>query len=129
MSYSKELAGEWEKVGSMVVTALGSIRHVKRLINLFMSRYVHVMDDVNVGDFLLLTLIRYSNVTIYNAIVNCQFVRRGGILSGSETTMYLVQGYENVLKELGANENVITIVKNYFLHKVEIQVKKMVISV
>ena len=114
VSYSKELAGEWEKVGSMVVTALGTIRHVKRFINLFMSRYVHVMDDVNVGDFLLLTLIRYSNVTIYNAIVNCQFVRRGGILSGSETTMYLVQGYENVLKELGANENVITIVKKLF---------------
>ena len=114
VSYSKELAGEWEKVGSIVVTTLGTIRHVKRFINLFMSRYVHVMDDVNVGDFLLLTLIRYSNVTIYNAIVNCQFVRRGGILSGSETTMYLVQGYENVLKELGANENIITIVKKIF---------------
>lgn len=72
------------------------------------------MDDVNVGDFLLLTLIRYSNITIYNAIVNCQFVRRGGFISGSETTMYLVQGYEKVLKELGANENVITVVKELF---------------
>ena len=113
-TYSKELAGEWEKVGSVVVKTLGTIRHVKRFINLFMSRYVHVMDDVNVGDFLLLTLIRYSNVTIYNAIVNCQFVRRGGFLTGSETTMYLVQGYENVLEELGANENIITIVKELF---------------
>lgn len=114
MTYSKELAGEWEKVGSMVVMTLGTIRHVKRFINLFMSRYVHVMDDVNVGDFLLLTLIRYSNITIYNAIVNCQFVRRGGFMSGSETTMYLVQGYEKVLEELGANENAITIVKELF---------------
>lgn len=114
VTYSKELAGEWEKVGSMVVMTLGTIRHVKRFINLFMSRYVHVMDDVNVGDFLLLTLIRYSNVAIYNAIVNCLFVRRGGFMSGSETTMYLVQGYENMLKELGANENIITIVKELF---------------
>ena len=114
VTYCKELAGEWEKVGGMVVMTLGTIRHVKRFINLFMSRYVHVMDDVNVGDFLLLTLIRYSNVTIYNAIVNCQFVRRGGFLSGSETTMYLVQGYESVLKELGANENAINIVKELF---------------
>ena len=114
MTYSKELAGEWEKVGSMVVMTLGTIRHVKRFINLFMSRYVHVMDDVNVGDFLLLTLIRYSNITIYNAIVNCQFVRRGGFMSGSETTMYLVQDYEEVLKKLGANENVIAVVKELF---------------
>ena len=114
MTYSKELAGEWEKVGSMVVMTLGTIRHVKRFINLFMSRYVHVMDDVNVGDFLLLTLIRYSNITIYNAIVNCQFVRRGGFMSGSETTMYLVEGYEKLLEELGANENAITIVKELF---------------
>lgn len=114
ITYSKELAGEWEKVGSMVVMTLGTIRHVKRFINLFMSRYVHVMDDVNVGDFLLLTLIRYSNVTIYNAIVNCQFVRRGGFLGGSETTMYLVQDYENVLKDLGANENIISIIKSMF---------------
>lgn len=114
MTYSKELAGEWEKVGSMVVMTLGTIRHVKRFINLFMSRYVHVMDDVNVGDFLLLTLIRYSNITIYNAIINCQFVRRGGFMSGSETTMYLVQDYEKVLKELGANENAIAVVKELF---------------
>lgn len=114
MTYSKELAGEWEKVGSMVVMTLGTIRHVKRFINLFMSRYVHVMDDVNVGDFLLLTLIRYSNITIYNAIVNCQFVRRGGFMRGSETTMYLVEGYEKVLEELGANENAIAVVKELF---------------
>lgn len=110
-TYGKDLAGEWEKVGSMVVMTLGTIRHVKRFINLFMSRYVHVMDDVNVGDFLLLTLIRYSNVTIYNAIVNCQIVRRGGFWGGSESTMYLIQGYENVLKELGANDDTIAVIK------------------
>ena len=114
VNYSKELAGEWEKVGSMIVMTLGTIRHVKRYINLFMSRYVHVMDDVNVGDFLLLTLIRYSNVTIYNAIVNCQVVRRGGFISGSKTTMYLVQDYEKMLKDLGANDNIISIMSSLF---------------
>lgn len=31
ITYSKELAGEWEKVGSMVVMTLGTIRHVKDL--------------------------------------------------------------------------------------------------
>lgn len=91
---------EWDKVGSRIVNALGTVRHVKRFINLFMSRYPHVHQDVNVSDFLLLTLIRYKNYSLYEAIIRLEIVTKGGWLNGSTTTMYLVKNYQQKLEKM-----------------------------
>lgn len=105
-NYKKELVTEWNNVGKSVVSSLGTFRHVKRFINLFMSRYAMVMDDVNIGDFLLLTLIRYKNVSVYHSIARCEVVARGGFIGGSKTMMYLVKDYEQKMKELDPDNKV-----------------------
>ena len=105
-NYKKELVTEWNNVGESVVSTLGTLRHVKRFINLLMSRYAIVMDDVNIGDFLLLTLIRYKNVNVYHSIARCEIVVRGGFISGSKTMMYLAKDYKQKMKELDPDNKV-----------------------
>lgn len=105
---------EWDKVGRQIVKTLGTVRHVKRFINLFMSRYPHVHQDVNVGDFLLLTLIRYKNYTLYEAIIKLEIVTRGGWLNGSTTTMYLIKDYADKLKEMRVDEELKSVLESLF---------------
>ena len=113
-TYNIELAREWKRNADTLVKMLGTMRHVKRYINLFMSRYPIVKDDVNVGDFLLLTLIRYKNIGVYNAIVSCDLVTRGGFLYGSKTTMYLRENYNDSLESLKADKEIVGVVEQLF---------------
>ena len=115
----KSLTDHWHSVGEILARSLGTIRHAKRFINLFISRYDHVKDDVNVCDFLLLTLVRYSNLAIYDAIVKCQLVKQGGILQGSKNTMYLVEDFENKIKEYNVENDIVSILKLLFPSKGE----------
>jgi hypothetical protein len=63
--------------GGFIVAQLGTMRHVKRFLNIFMSRYPKVKNDVDVADFLVLTLLRYKDLTAYNSLFELRFIRRG----------------------------------------------------
>lgn len=112
-AFREPLLNAWNKVGNTIIEQLGTIRHVKRFINLFLLRYPHVCADVNAGDFLLLTLVRYKNIGVYDALLNGKLVDRGGWLSGSRTTMYLQKNYEQTLQDLGG-DNLKMIVETLF---------------
>lgn len=72
----EEVLKSWNSVGNEVVRYLGSLRHIKRYINLFLSRYREVMADVDCIDFILVTLLRYKDPAIYNALSQWNFVER-----------------------------------------------------
>lgn len=95
-----EIISEWDRVGNHVVEALGTLRHVKRFVNLFMSKYPYICQDVNIGDFLLLTLIRYKCLPLYDAIARMQLVTQGGILKGSKTTIYRIADFDTKIDEI-----------------------------
>lgn len=109
-----EIVSEWDRVGNQIVEALGTLRHVKRFINLFMSKYPYICQDVNIGDYLLLTLIRYKCLPLYDAIARMQIVTQGGFLNGSKTTIYRIADFETKIGEFCNDENLIDCVKNLF---------------
>lgn len=92
----------WNKEYLNIVKELGSIRHLKRFINIFMSRYPRVKNDVNIKDFLLLTLLRYKDVNVYNAIVSGDLILKGSSLYNNEKIIYLRDNYYEILKDITA---------------------------
>lgn len=84
-----DLLDAWDNIGDEVIRALGVMRHVKRFINIFMSRYPNVKNDVDVVDFLRLTLLRYKDIEAYYMLSEADIVVRGNFLtSGSESVVY-----------------------------------------
>lgn len=64
----------WKQVKGEILPHLGSIRHAKRFCNLLLSTYPKVQDDVHFEDFCLLTLLRYKDLPVYNALSLRRFV-------------------------------------------------------
>ena len=107
----------WNKESRFIVQKLRSIRHVKRFINIFMSRYPKVKNDININDFLLLTLLRYKDINVYNAIVNGDVVTIGGFLYGSNKVIHLRENYSEVLKLISTWDGCEEILKRLFPQK------------
>ena len=104
--------------GPFVVSILGTMRHVKRFINIFMSRYPVVRNDVDVSDFLLLTLLRYKDQAAYNAIFDLRFLRRGSFIhSGSPKLVYLQDNYIDTIKALNISAYSTEIIERLFKKK------------
>lgn len=93
-----ELLDAWDNIGDEVIRALGVMRHVKRFLNIFMSRYPNVKNDVDVKDFLRLTLLRYKDIEAYYMLSEADIVVRGNfITSGSESVVYQMKDVESYL--------------------------------
>lgn len=78
----------WNRVSLKVVPHLDSLRHIKRYTNLFLSRYSRVVGNLAPEDFMLLTLLRYKDIQVYNALSRGSFVEHGGLLSGTRKLLY-----------------------------------------
>lgn len=89
------LLAAWSKIGDTVVSCLPNLRHIKRYYNIFATRYLEVVNDVDVSDFMLLTLLRYKDISAYNSLFKFSFLRRGSSLNGSEKMIYLQEDYKN----------------------------------
>ena len=97
----KMIIEAWNKESRFIVQKLRSIRHVKRFINIFMSRYPKMKNDINLNDFLLLTLLRYKDMNVYNAIVNGDVVSKSSFLhDGTNEVIYLRENYSELLKPI-----------------------------
>ena len=85
-----QLKDAWNVNGGFIVAKLGTMRHVKRYLNILMSRYPKVKNDVDVSDFMILTLLRYTDLAAYNAVFEFQFLRRGSLYAdGTPKLIYL----------------------------------------
>lgn len=92
---------QWNNVGEMILGHLHTLRHVKRYMNILLSRYNSVKNDVYFKDFALLTLIRYKDISLYHALVEGGLFLQGGQLtSNSNRVYYLKSDYEDDLKNI-----------------------------
>lgn len=101
-----EVLEAWKKQSDLIVSHLGSLRHIKRYINLFLSRYREVMQDVHCGDFFLVTLLRYRDPAMYNELSHERILTRGWGGFGSSELLYLRDGEEtkDTIKKLSTWE-------------------------
>ena len=103
----------WNKESTIIAQELRSIRHVKRFINIFMSRYPKVKNDINIRDFLLLTLLRYKDINVYNAIANGDVT----IQYPGRTVICLRDNYSELVKYIATWDGCDEILKKLFPQK------------
>lgn len=97
----------------IISNQLTSLRHIKRFLNIFLSRYPKVKDDVSLHDFLVLTLIRYIDINAYYAIANRWMITISGL--SHESNIYaFVEDYQEILKKIKAKEGVKELLENIF---------------
>lgn len=56
----------------LIVEHLGSIRHLKRYVNLLVLQYKGIQGRVNPMDFLLLSLLRYKYIAVYHRLLEVE---------------------------------------------------------
>ena len=80
------------KTNKRIVTAcLPSLRHAKRFLNIFCSRYPKIRQDVYFSDFFLLTLLRYVDIQTYYALARLEIVSPGSFVDYQSKSYTLVE--------------------------------------
>lgn len=68
----KRVLEGWGYIDSIITEILGSVRHLKRYVNLTLPRYREVYSKVDPADFFLLSLLQYRYLAIYNKLARRQ---------------------------------------------------------
>lgn len=85
-----DLIKVWNRIGGSVVRYLGLMRDVKRFINILMSRLASVKNDVNIEDFIFITLLRYKDLDLYYKLSTADILIGGNqFLEGDPALLYL----------------------------------------
>ncbi len=104
----EDMLNVWEDCSDFIIGHLRTMRHIKRFANLFISRFPIVKNDVDMKDFLYVTLLRYTDINTYSALCEGKLLTESqGILCQSEQT-------NNVLLTIGAKEISIEIINYLF---------------
>lgn len=115
-SVSKEyILNEWDMMGQRVAPQLHTLRHAKRFMNIFLSRYDKVKNDVFFDDFIRVTLLRYYDVNVYHALVEGKLTKGGGLLYGPhDKVLYQADDMESQLKKYSHWDGALQILKELF---------------
>lgn len=113
----EELLKQWDEIASTITGNLHTLRHVKRYMNLLLSRYSKVKNDVNFKDFAYLTLLRYKDLAVYHGLIEGKFIERGkSVKDKTDKVFYLKSDYLIEVKEYskwdGTNEILTKLFKN-----------------
>lgn len=85
-----DLIKVWNHIGDSVVRYLGLMRDVKRFVNILMSRLASVKDNVNIEDFILITLLRYKDLDLYYKLSTADMLIGGNqFFEGDPVLLYL----------------------------------------
>lgn len=85
-----DLINVWNRIGDSVVRYLGLMRDVKRFVNILMSRLASVKDNVNIEDFILITLLRYKDLDLYYKLSTADILIGGNqFFEGDPVLLYL----------------------------------------
>lgn len=88
----EDMLNIWEDCSDFIIGHLRTMRHIKRFANLFISRFPIVKNDVDMKDFLYVTLLRYTDISTYSALCEGKLLtNHEGILCQSEKTNYILQ--------------------------------------
>lgn len=111
----KELIKQWDEISAEITGDLHTLRHVKRFMNLLLTRYSKVKNDVNFKDFAYLTLLRYKDLGVYNAIIEGKLIRQGSKDTDTNVKLlYLKESYEDELKKYAKWEESVSILRKLF---------------
>ena len=91
-----QLLWGWHRVSSIVVDSLGSVRDLKRYLNLMLPHYNEVVDKVDCEDFLLLQLLRYKDLGVYVGLQSRRLLQ----LDTSKRNYVLTPSFEEDLKSI-----------------------------
>ncbi len=72
-----ELMKVWSEYGVDICNQLGTLRNLKRFLNLFFGRYFMINEEVDAHDFLYVTLLRYNDINAYNALLDNSLIHKG----------------------------------------------------
>lgn len=75
----------------IIAECLPSLRHAKRFLNIFCSRYPKIRQDVYFSDFFLLTLLRYVDIQTYYALARLEIVSPGSFLNYQNKSYTLME--------------------------------------
>lgn len=96
----EQMQKEWDDLAGIVVPQLNTLRHVKRFMNIFLSRYGRVRNDVVFEDFIRVTLLRYFDIKTYHALVEGKLTKGGGLLNNStDKVLYQADDLEERIKQ------------------------------
>lgn len=96
-----DLLKQWDDVSGKIIEGLRTLRHVKRYVNILLTRYEKVKYDVDFKDFAYLTLLRYKDIQVYHAIVEGKLLQQGNNLTGGSLQQYYLKtDYEEELKKI-----------------------------
>lgn len=100
---SDEFVRQWEEIGLLIVNHLRTLRNIKRYMNILLTRYVKVRNDVVFKDFALLTLLRYKDINVYHALVEGKLIAQGGpMYDNTDKALYLKKDYETELNSIAS---------------------------
>lgn len=90
-----------------------TLRQAKRFSNLFLSRYLKVKEDVYFVDFFLLTLLKFSDVDVYNALARLELVM-SGVSNARNKILELVDGIGAAVNELSGKTRSVELLQLMF---------------
>ncbi len=110
-----EVLKQWTEISDQITEYLHTLRNVKRFMNILLSRYVKVRYDVSFKDFAYLTLLRYKDIGVYNAIVEGKLIIPGNALSDTSSRIfYLKKGYDVELEKVSRWPGSVNILSELF---------------
>lgn len=115
-----ELMKVWSECGVDICNQLGTLRNLKRYLNLFFTRYFIIWKDINAQDYLYVTLLRYKDVSAYNGLLDGTFIHPGrrslasNSVADNTDLFYLNDDFEAKIKSEGYWENSNFILKKLF---------------
>lgn len=113
----QEMLSVWNSCAGFVVNNLRTMRHIKRFLNLFLARFPNVKNDVDMKDYIYVTLLRYTDIRTYSALCEGRLLVKGSFMNGSSRILYQSEQAKNVLKALGAKESSVEILNHLFPEK------------
>lgn len=88
----------------IIAACLPSLRHAKRFLNIFCSRFTKIKDDVLFTDFFMLTLLRYVDINVYYALARLELVVPGNFVNYQSKMYTLIHNIDNVLEEISRHK-------------------------
>lgn len=110
-----DLLKQWSEISAEITMYLHSLRHVKRFMNILLTRYNKVKNDVYFKDFAYLTLLRYKDIGVYNAIIEGKLIVRGSkVTDTNDKLYYLNEKFEEDLNGLAKWDGSVNVLKVLF---------------
>lgn len=117
-----DLAETWASCGPDICDKLGTIRNLKRYMNLFLGRYFMINEEVNAHDYLYVTLLRYKDMNAYNSLLDNSFIYKGGSQSRTSNNdvrenpdlYYINENLQDTIKENSFGECTEKIIRELF---------------